>query len=128
MNPPTPSARSQTALVDPMIDQLPVLTEKGLRELNMALSYELGFRGDLRENQEEQAAVARALGSEVPEEEIVVAAASRRDDPDAELEPRRRNRWHWDDGDDGGRRSGTLDRSRMWLEMILACAWNLFGT
>ena len=69
-----------------------------------------------------------ALGSEVPEEEIVVAAASRRDDPDAELEPRRRNRWHWDDGDDGGRRSGTLDRSRMWLEMILACAWNLFGT
>lgn len=50
MNPPTPSARSQTALVDTTIDQLPMLTEKGLRELNMALSYELGFRGDLREN------------------------------------------------------------------------------
>ena len=73
MNPPTPSARSRTALVDTIIEQLPMLTEKGLRELNMALSYELGFRGDVREHQEEQAAAARALGSGGPEEEVVVA-------------------------------------------------------
>ena len=47
MNPPTPSASGAGGHHDwpPSM-----LTEKGLRELNMALSYELGFRGDLREN------------------------------------------------------------------------------
>lgn len=61
MNPPIPSLRAGTAFVDTIIEQLPMLTEKGLRELNMALSYEMGFRGDVvREHQEEMAAEARA--------------------------------------------------------------------
>jgi len=55
IHPPVPPAgTNRQALVDELIDQLPMLTEKGLREVNLALSYELAYRGDVREALPEQ--------------------------------------------------------------------------
>ena len=39
--PVPPAGTNRQALVDELIDQLPMLTEKGLRELNLALSHEI---------------------------------------------------------------------------------------
>ena len=44
---------TSAGLLEIMIDQLPMLTEKGLRELMVSLSCELSFRGDVREQNEE---------------------------------------------------------------------------
>ena len=42
IHPPVPPAgTNRQALVDELIEQLPMLTEKGLREVNLALSHEL---------------------------------------------------------------------------------------
>ena len=62
IHPPVPPAgTNRQALVDEVIDQLPMLTEKGLRELNLALSHELGYRGDVREGLQEQREMDRAM-------------------------------------------------------------------
>ena len=115
IHPPVPPAgTNRQALVDELIDQLPMLTEKGLRELNLALSHELGYRGDVREGLQEQREMDRAMEArEVPE----FGATSSRGHDDVEeepveMEPRRRNRWNWEEeGDDGTRRHGTAERS-----------------
>ena len=77
-----------------------------IRELNLALSHELGYRGDVREGLQEQREMDEAMEArEVPE----FGATSSRGHDDveeepAEMEPRRRNRWHWDEeGDDGSK-------------------------
>ena len=44
---------TSAGLLEIMIDQLPMLAEKGLRELMVSLSCELSFRGDVREQNEE---------------------------------------------------------------------------
>ena len=61
-------------LLDVMVDQLPMLTEKGLRELLVATSCELSFRGDVREeNEEVRMAHAKGggAGSPFPPEELL---------------------------------------------------------
>ena len=69
-----------------MIDQLPMLTEKGLRELMVSVSCELSFRGDVREQNEEVQLEYEAnggKGSAFPPEdliEIVNSHGSRGDD------------------------------------------------
>ena len=45
--------RIPAGLLEIMQDQLPMLTEKGLRELLVSISCELSFRGDVREQNEE---------------------------------------------------------------------------
>ena len=45
--------RIAAGLLEIMQDQLPMLTEKGLRELLVSISCELSFRGDVREQNEE---------------------------------------------------------------------------
>eukprot|EP00434_Breviolum_minutum_P040961 symbB.v1.2.036424.t1/scaffold5137.1/size30495/5 len=45
--------RIPAGLLEIMQDQLPMLTEKGLRELLISVSCELSFRGDVREQNEE---------------------------------------------------------------------------
>ena len=45
--------RVPAGLLEIMQDQLPMLTEKGLRELLVSISCELSFRGDVREQNEE---------------------------------------------------------------------------
>ena len=132
VHPPVPPAgTNRQALVDELIDQLPMLTEKGLRELNLALSHEIGYRGDVREGLQEQREMDKAMEArEVPD----FGATSSRGHDDveeepAEMEPRRRNRWHWDDeGDDGNRRHGNADRS--WTQLAIrlhVTAWGRFG-
>ena len=115
IHPPVPPAgTNRQALVDELIDQLPMLTEKGLREVNLALSYELAYRGDVREALREQREMDEAMEArEVPD----LGGGRSRGHDDAEeepgeVEPRRRNRWHWeDDGSDGARRHGNADCS-----------------
>ena len=64
---PIPAGGVQAAaLVDIMVDQLSLLTERGLRDLQVALAYEMSFRGDVRESNEEQRALARAAGLPPP--------------------------------------------------------------
>ena len=59
--------RTVPGLLDVMVDQLPMLTEKGLRELLVATSCELSFRGDVREeNEEVRMAHAKGGGTESP--------------------------------------------------------------
>ena len=116
MHPPVPPpGTNRQALVDELIDQLPMLTEKGLREVNLALSYELAYRGDVREALREQREMDEAMEArEVPD----FGAGRSRGHDDAEeepgeAEPRRRNRWQWEDeGSDGARRHGNAERSR----------------
>ena len=101
-------------MVDELIDQLPMLTEKGLREANLALSYELAYRGDVREALREQREMDEAMEArEVPD--LGAGRSPGHDDVEeepGEVEPRRRNRWHWEDeGSDGARRHGNADRS-----------------
>ena len=66
--------RTVPGLLDVMVDQLPMLTEKGLRELLVATSCELSFRGDVREeNEEVRMAHAKGggTGSPFPPEELL---------------------------------------------------------
>lgn len=58
----TTSRVGSSSLVEVMIDQLPRLTERGLRDLQMSIACELCFRGDVRENNEEVEAEHRACG------------------------------------------------------------------
>ena len=63
-----------------MIDQLPMLTEKGLRELMVSLSCELSFRGDVREQNEEVQLEYEAnggKGSAFPPEDLIEIVRSR---------------------------------------------------
>ena len=67
-------------LLDTMIDQLPMHTEKGLRELLIALLNELSFRGDVREENEEVQLAYEASGgkgSAFPPEELLEIVRSR---------------------------------------------------
>ena len=57
-----------------MTDQLPMLTEKGLRELLVSISCELSFRGDVREQNEEIQLEYEAnggKGSAFPPEDLI---------------------------------------------------------
>ena len=115
IHPPVPPAgTNRQALVDELIEQLPMLTEKGLREVNLALSHELAYRGDVREALREQREMDEAMEArELPD----YGGGGSRGHDDAEEEPgegepRRRNRWNWeDDGSDGAHRRGNADRS-----------------
>ena len=71
---------TSAGLLDIMIDQLPMLTEKGLREMMVALSCELSFRGDVREENEEVQLAHEASGgkgSAFPPEELLEIVRSR---------------------------------------------------
>ena len=71
---------TSAGLLDIMIDQLPMLTEKGLREMMVALSCELSFRGDVREQNEEVQLAHEASGgkgSAFPPEELLEIVRSR---------------------------------------------------
>lgn len=76
----TTSRVRSSSLVEVMIDQLPMLRERGLRDLQMSIARELCFRGDVRENNEEVEAEHRARGGKgsglpTPEEMAAVDAA-----------------------------------------------------
>ena len=65
---------TSAGLLEIMIDQLPMLTEKGLRELMVSLSCELSFRGDVREQNEEVQLAYEASGgkgSAFPPEDLL---------------------------------------------------------
>ena len=47
---PPNTERRAMGLLDVMVDQLPMLTEKGLRDLQLAVATEISFRGDVRES------------------------------------------------------------------------------
>ena len=57
------TARRSMGLLDVMIEQLPMLTEKGLRDLQLAVATEIAFRGDVRESLNEQREADRVNGS-----------------------------------------------------------------
>ena len=63
-----------------MTDQLPMLTEKGLREILVSISCELSFRGDVREQNEEVQLEYEAnggKGSAFPPEDLIEIVRSR---------------------------------------------------
>ena len=71
---------TSSGLLDIMIDQLPMLTERGLREMMVALSCELSFRGDVREENEEVQLAHEASGgkgSAFPPEELLEIVRTR---------------------------------------------------
>ena len=71
---------TSAGLLDIMIDQLPMLTEKGLREMMVALSCELSFRGDVREENEKVQLAHEASGgkgSAFPPEELLEIVRTR---------------------------------------------------
>ena len=71
---------TSAGLLEIMIDQLPMLTEKGLREMMVALSCELSFRGDVREQNEEVQLAHEASGgkgSAFPPEDLLEIVRSR---------------------------------------------------
>ena len=71
---------TSAGLLEIMIDQLPMLTEKGLREMMVALSCELSFRGDAREQNEEVQLAYEASGgkgSAFPPEDLLEIVRSR---------------------------------------------------
>ena len=71
---------TSAGLLEIMIDQLPMLTEKGLREMMVALSCELSFRGDVREQNEEVQLAHEASGgkgSAFPPEDLLDIVRSR---------------------------------------------------
>ena len=65
---------TSAGLLEIMTDQLPMLTEKGLRELLISISCELSFRGDVREQNEEIQLEYEAnggKGSAFPPEDLI---------------------------------------------------------
>ena len=67
-------------LLEIMQDPLPMLTEKGLRELLVSISCELSFRGDVREQNEEIQLEYEAnggKGSAFPPEDLIEIVRSR---------------------------------------------------
>ena len=65
---------TSAGLLEIMTDQLPMLTEKGLRELLISISCELSFRGDVREQNEEVQLEYEAnggKGSAFPPEDLI---------------------------------------------------------
>ena len=71
---------TSAGLLEIMIDQLPMLTEKGLRELMVSVSCELSFRGDVREQNEEVQLEYEAnggKGSAFPPEDLIEIVRSR---------------------------------------------------
>ena len=65
---------TSAGLLEIMVDQLPMLTEKGLRELMISVSCELSFRGDVREQNEEIQLEYEAnggKGSAFPPEDLI---------------------------------------------------------
>ena len=66
--------RIPAGLLEIMQDQLPMLTEKGLRELLVSISCELSFRGDVRDQNEEIQLEHQAnggKGSAFPPESVI---------------------------------------------------------
>ena len=57
------TARRSMGLLDVMIEQLTMLTEEGLRDLQLAVATEIAFRGDVRESLNEQREADRVNGS-----------------------------------------------------------------
>ena len=71
---------TSAGLLEIMTDQLPMLTEKGLRELLISISCELSFRGDVREQNEEIQLEYEAnggKGSAFPPEDLIEIVRSR---------------------------------------------------
>ena len=71
---------TSAGLLEIMTDQLPMLTEKGLRELLVSISCELSFRGDVREQNEEIQLEYEAnggKGSAFPPEDLIEIVRSR---------------------------------------------------
>ena len=71
---------TSAGLLEIMTDQLPMLTEKGLRELLISISCELSFRGDVREQNEEIQLECEAnggKGSAFPPEDLIEIVRSR---------------------------------------------------
>ena len=57
------TARRSMGLLDAMVDQLPMLTEKGLRDLQLSVATEISFRGDVRESLNEAREADRSNGT-----------------------------------------------------------------
>ena len=57
------TARRSMGLLDVMVDQLPMLTEKGLRDLQLSVATEISFRGDVRESLNEACEADRSNGT-----------------------------------------------------------------
>ena len=71
---------TSAGLLEIMTDQLPMLTEKGLRELMVSVSCELSFRGDVREQNEEVQLAYEASGgkgSAFPPEDLLEIVRNR---------------------------------------------------
>ena len=85
--------RRSMGLLDVMVDQLPMLTEKGLRDLQLAVATEISFRGDVRESLNENREADRVNGtSEFAAGETAADRYDPFDRPPGELVPDRHGR------------------------------------